>query len=138
MLKIVLLAALALLLSACNIRTNNSTNTPFPTLDIPRVQFISPANQQQLPEGTVLDINLLAEDSVGVVRIELTVDDLLFQTVSTDNNTPLASFSAAISWPVTGAGIHSMTAEAFRADGTKSSSANIIVDVQPQPEVTPG
>src|SRR4051812_38795502 len=102
-LKAVLLAALVLTLSACHIRTNNATNTPYPTPDIPRVQFLFPENRSTILEGTDLSVQVLAEDSgAGVARVDLMVDDLAADEGKPEISSAVPVFNGILHWTAKG------------------------------------
>lgn len=129
-LRAALLAAAVILLSACHIRTNNATNTPYPTPDIPRVSFLFPENKSTVVEGADLSIQVLAEDSgVGVARIELLVDDLASGEAQPEVSVAVPVFNAILHWTAQGIGKHSLTLVAYRADGTASAPAIIVIEV---------
>lgn len=133
-----LIALIAVFLAGCNIRTNNATNTPFPTPDIPRVQFLFPVNNATVLEGTDLTIELLAEDGGdGIARVELLIDDLPHQTGTPEVSPVVPTFTVRMNWLAEGVGFHSLTAIAYRADGTASTSTIISIEVLARPESTP-
>jgi len=132
------IALIALLLAGCNIRTNNATNTPFPTPDIPRVQFMFPTNNATVLEGTDLTLELLAEDGgAGVARVDLLIDDLPHQSGIPKESLAVPVFTVRMNWLAEGVGFHSLTAVAYRADGTSSTATIINVEVIPRPASTP-
>lgn len=130
MLRIVLLVALGLVLSACHIRMDNATNTPYPTPDIPTLRFVFPENRSTVVEGTDLNIQLVAEDpGAGVARIELSIDDLAADQAKPEVSSAVPVFNAILHWLATGVGKHSLTATAYRADGTSGVPVTIIIEV---------
>jgi len=134
-----LLLGLAVMLAGCNLRTANSpTNTPLPTPDIPRVRFVFPDNNSNVLEGTDLAVELLAEDSgAGVAKVQLVVDEVLQGEGKPEIAPAVPAFSAKIHWTATGVGMHSLTAIAYRADGTGSDTVTLIVSVIPRPTASP-
>lgn len=130
---------LLVILAGCNLRTANSpTNTPPPTPDIPRVQFVFPDNNSNVLEGTDLAVELLAEDSgSGIAKVQLAVDEVLQGEGKPEIAPSVPAFSAKIHWVATGVGMHSLTARAFRADGTSSDIVTLLVSVIPRPTVAP-
>jgi hypothetical protein len=126
------------ILTGCNLRQGNVTNTPFPTPDIPRAQFLFPQNNSTVLEGTDLEIDLLAEDTgSGIARVELLVDDLPYRESSPQVSPAVPAFTVKMNWLAQGVGIHSMTVIAYRADGTASAPVLILVEVLPRPAETP-
>lgn len=126
------------LIAGCNLRQGNATNTPFPTPDIPRVQFLFPENNSTVLEGTDLSINLLAEDNgIGVARVQLLVDDVAQGEGKPEVAQAVPTFTVTLHWIARGAGKHALVAYAFRPDGTPSAPTTIVVEVLPRPETTP-
>lgn len=114
------------LVSACNLQMG--TPTPFPTPDIPQIRFQAPANNDSFPEGTDLTIALLAEDrGIGIARVELLVDDLPHSEAFPEVSGAVPVFTVTMNWLAEGPGYHSLTALAYRPDGTASSPATIII-----------
>jgi hypothetical protein len=128
----------SLLLTGCNLRAGNATTTPFPTPDIPRIQFQYPDNNSVVLEDTDLRIDLLAEDSgSGVARVELLIDDLKANEVRPKVSAAVPTFTVTMNWLARGTGIHSLTAIAYRLDGTTSAPATILVQVLPRATAQP-
>lgn len=125
-----LLCVLLALLTSCNIRTNNATNTPLPTPDAPRIRFLFPENRSTVFEGTDLTIQIAAEDSgSGVARVELLVDDLVYQEAKPEVSAAVPIFTANLNWLAEGVGHHSLAAVAYRVDGVASPPAIIVIEV---------
>lgn len=128
----------AFLIGGCNLRQGNATNTPFPTPDIPRVQFLFPENNSTVLDGTDLSINLLAEDNgVGVARVQLLVDEVVQGEGKPEIAPAVPTFTVTLHWLAKGVGKHALVAYAFRPDDTPSAPTTIIVEVLPRPETTP-
>ena len=134
--NLVLLIILALAMAGCNL--SNVTPTATPEANIPEVQFQYPANNSVVVAGTDVQIQLLAEDprGVGVARVELRVDEMFLQ-----EGTPVASaavtvFTINMNWLAEGVGLHSLSAVAYRPDGTMSNFATIQLQVIPPVDVT--
>lgn len=122
---------LVMLLAGCNLAAG-SQPTPFPTPDIPSVEILSPANNQQVFEGTVFDIDIVARDeTAGVARIELLVDDNFVNEVAPDESegTSVPALRVKMNWLAQGAGFHIIEVVAYREDGTRSDSALLNIDV---------
>lgn len=132
------LLLLLFLIAGCNIRTNNATNTPYPTPDIPRVQFLFPSNNATMIEGTAVTIQILAEDGgAGISRVELLIDDLPHQVGQPEVSSAVPTFTVNMDWVAQGVGFHSLTAIAYRADGGASNPTIINVEVLAAPASTP-
>jgi hypothetical protein len=124
-----LLALLALV--ACNL-SNQPQPTPTPTPSLPTVQFLAPANNAQIPEGTDVDIDIVASDAgIGIGRVELLVDDQKINERGPDVSAAVPVFTVRMNWLARVVGRHTLTAIAYRPDGTPSDPVVIIVDVIP-------
>lgn len=119
---------LIILLSGCNLKSG--TPTLIPTPNIPSVQFQFPTNNSTIIEGVDLDIDLLATDpGSGVARVELLIDDQPHQEGKPEISPEVPTFTVKMNWLVQGTGTHSLTAVAYRLDGTASAPETIIVEV---------
>ncbi len=128
LLRSFLLFMLLLLAAGCNLTYGEPT--PYPTPDIPRVEFVTPQNGQAVTEGTELLIELLGHDSgVGVSRIELRVDDLFYNESFPQVSSAVPEFAVVMNWLAQGIGYHSLTAIAYRPDGTASDPITLTVNV---------
>ena len=117
-------------LSACNL--DKPTPTPFPTPDLPRVEILAPPAQQQVIEGTEFDIDILAVDqSLGIRRIELYVDDLFVKSSETTDGVK-QEYRVTMNWFAQGLGWHAVKAVALRDNGTRSDEYLIALQVIPR------
>ena len=114
-------------LSACNLTNQEVALTPTP--EIPTVEFQFPTNNVAVVSGTDLQIQLLAQDAVGIARIELYVDGQPHQTAAPVDSESVPVFTVDMNWLAEGVGLHSLQATAYRADGGASSPAIINVNV---------
>ncbi|MCB9450042.1 MAG: Ig-like domain-containing protein [Anaerolineaceae bacterium] len=121
------LAVLILVAAGCNLST--TAPTPYPTPDLPRVEFLAPVNGSRVFDGAELDVELLAQDdTAGISRVELLVDDQP-QGESQPEANSVPVYRVLLSWRATGIGVHPLTAIAYRADGTPSDPVTILVEV---------
>lgn len=117
-----------LVLTACNLQ--QGAPTPLPTLDAPLVEFLSPVNGSTVFEGTDLIIDLVARDTgAGVAKVELLVDDLSHQEGEPVESAAVPTFTITMNWLAQGLGRHSLTALAYRPDGTASPPTIISIEV---------
>ncbi len=122
--------ALVLLLTACNL-TNQQQPTPEVKPDAPTVEFLYPINGSLVVENTDVQIELLAKDEngVGVARVELLVDDIPHQEGMPQVSAAVTIFTVSMNWLAETPGLHSMTAIAYRPDGSASEPTVITLQV---------
>jgi hypothetical protein len=126
-----LLILFVVTLAACNLQQGAPTTVP--TLDAPAVEFLSPINGSSVVEGTDLTIELVARDAGrGVSRVELLVDDVSHQEGEPVDADSVPTFTVIMNWLAEGQGFHSLTAVAYRPDGTPSQPAVISIHVVPR------
>jgi hypothetical protein len=127
--RLLIAGLLGLLLAGCNLAAGTLTPTSVP--DIPIIRFEFPENGTSVAEGTDMQIQLVAEDSLGdgVSRVELFVDDLPHQQGSPVVSSAVPIFTVDMNWLARGIGLHSMSAVAYRSDGTASDPTTIRVFV---------
>lgn len=120
------------LLSACNLVAGTLTPTPLPNM--PTIEFQYPANDSTVLQGVDVQIQLLAQDAIGegIARVELLVDDQPHQEGVPLISSAVPVFTVEMNWVAEGVGLHSMSAIAFRADGTSSVPATIRILVVPE------
>ncbi len=124
----VLLWCLISIVCACNLE--RITPTPMPTPDLPRVEILRPAANQQVVAGADFDIDILAVDySYGIQRVELYVDGFLLN--ESEPSGQLSEYLVTMNWFANGLGWHTFTALAYRADGTSSAQHEIRLQVIP-------
>lgn len=129
--RCLILLICVLLLAACNLSAEKPP-TPTPPPDIPTVQFLFPANEATVVEGTDLQIDLVGSDTgIGVARIELLVDDTLVNERGPDISAAVPVFTVRMNWLAQGVGRHTLTAIAYRPDNTQSDPVTILVNVLP-------
>ncbi len=119
---------MALALAACNLQ--QGAPTPLPAPDVPSVEFLSPVNGSTVFDGTDLTIELLARDGgEGVARVQLLLDDLPHQEGTPVEAAAVPTFTVTMNWLAAGTGFHSLTAIAYRPDGTASPPTIISIQV---------
>ena len=118
--------------AACNL-VMESEITPVPTPDIPTIEFLFPQNNQQVVEGLVFDVELLARDNnTGIALVEFYVDDTLIKEASPVESSSEPIFTVRMNWRAEGLGLHIFEAIAYRPDGTPSDSALLTIEVIPK------
>ncbi|RMG77578.1 MAG: hypothetical protein D6711_01315 [Chloroflexi bacterium] len=117
---------LMILSAGCNL---NADSQVIPTFDRPIVQFIAPENNTRVVEGFDLTLDLYAQDSIGVARIELRLNGQTFRDLDYPNYQSGQQFRAQTNWIAQGIGFHSFSAIAYRVDGTQSDEVFISIEV---------
>lgn len=140
------IAMLAVAGLACNL-TDGGQDAPaaVPEADAPVVEIRVPVNGMSFAEGTGVIIQVVGTDSgSGVSRIDLQVDDLPAGSSPAPNASGQSAYIANFTWTAQGIGAHSISAQAFRSDGTASAPAIISITVIeapptdiPEPTATP-
>jgi ABC-type Fe3+-hydroxamate transport system substrate-binding protein len=130
-------AVLMLVLSACNL--SSTEPTPTPEVNVPLIEFLFPANNTVVVEGTDVQIQLLAQDQrgVGVARVELYVDDVKVGEAVPEVSAAVQVFTVNMNWLAQGVGFHALSAIAYRPDGTLSDPMIIRIEVISAADSTP-
>ena len=126
-----LLCIAALLgLAGCNLARAGDALPEVPALS---VRFQSPDNQTQVYAGQEVALLLVAEDrsGPGIARVELRVDDRPHQEGTPEVGGAVPVFTVEMRWKASGPGLHAVSAIAYRADGTPSDPATILIEVVP-------
>ena len=125
------LLCFCLFLAACNLMSEAEI-TAEPTLDIPTVEILEPGNNRQIIEGTEFEFDIVGRDNgAGVAQIRLYIDEQLIGEAFPVEAEAVPVFRARINWLANGQGRHAIEAIAYRADGTRSDSAQITIEVLP-------
>lgn len=124
-----LIFVVASLLSACTLTAE--APTPIPTPDLPTVKFQSPQNNDRVYENTDLTVDIVAQDTTqGIARIEFFVDGIKVNEGTPPESEAVDVFRVNMNWLTSGAGaLHSLSAIAYRPDGTPSDQATILIEV---------
>lgn len=118
-------------LSACNLVMPMPLATPVPTPALPQAQILFPAHNQQVVEGVIFDIEILASDpAAGIQRVELYVDEQLQQTSESESGSA-PDYRVTMNWFANELGWHKFAVIAYRADGTASHPHIIALEVIP-------
>lgn len=131
--QVILYLSLIFLATGCNLGTSDAT--PLPTPDIPTIEILAPANNQQAIEGVDFDFDIVARDSnPGVARVELYIDDALVNTSVPVEDESVTVFRTVMNWRATGVGRHVIEVIAYRPDGQQSDPARLNIEVLPRDE----
>lgn len=118
----------AIFMTACNLGT--SSVNPVPTPDIPSIEILSPANNQQAFEGAEFDFDIVARDSSpGIALVELYVDEVFINSATPVDVASVPVFRTAMNWRASGVGRHIIEVIAYRPDGTQGDPAQITIEV---------
>lgn len=127
--RVSLIIGLLVILAACNLTGAPVPTEIPPTPDLPRVEFIFPENNATVFEGTDLTVDLVARDETqGVATIVFFVDGNEVQTGDQPDG-GIDVFRVNMNWVAEGVGVHSLSAIAYRPDGTPSDETTILVEV---------
>ncbi len=121
----------ALLLAACNLGAGQSETV---ITGVPVVQLSAPLPNATFMEGVPVNIQaLISNAGPDIGRVEILVDGTVIASLASPNAAGAATFSIPTqSWPAAGAGQHTITVTAFRADGSNSTPAVVTVSVVSQ------
>jgi hypothetical protein len=130
LLHVLMVAAALFALAGCNLVRAADAPVNTPSLS---VAFQEPANMTQVRAGDEVQLLLLAEDrgGAGVARVDLLVDDRPHQQGTPEVSGAVPVFTVQMRWRPTQPGLHSLTAVAYREDGTASAPATIVLEVVP-------
>ncbi len=135
-----LIAALAVMVSGCNLASTPGQNT-VAISGPPTVQIAAPPANATYLENVAVNIQaLIGNAGTDIDRIEILVDGTIIQTLKTPNPGGAPSFSIAQSWQAAGEGQHTISITAFRADGSSNAPASVAINVitaQPSPTTGP-
>jgi hypothetical protein len=93
----------------------------------PTVTIVSPADGAQFQVGQDIAVQVVATDSQGIRRVELSAGGGLVDTTSSPS--PQPSFSATLHWAPNIAGVQTLTVRAYNASDAASDPAIIRVNV---------
>ncbi|MEZ4668885.1 MAG: SH3 domain-containing protein [Anaerolineae bacterium] len=120
---------LAVILTACNLVTDNAQNQAVIS-GVPTIQIAAPPANAAFLENVAVNIQaLIGNAGSDIDRIEILVDGTIIETLKTPNSAGAPSFSIAQTWQPTGAGQHTISVTAFRADGSSSEPAEVTINV---------
>lgn len=121
------------LLAGCSLTL---TGMPTPTVGgAPIVQFTAPAPDAVVLEGVTLVLQVTVMNAgADISRVAFSVDEQPLVEIANPN--PEGAWQVAVSaqWVALGEGMHTLSATAFRADGTSSQPASVIVYVTTSPD----
>jgi hypothetical protein len=122
------LVVLVATLCGCNLQSADSI-TPMPTPDLPRIEILSPANNQRVILGTEFDFDIVARDeTAGIARVELRINDRLVQEAEPPEGV-VEVFRVQMNWLAQTEGIALVEAIPYRPDGTQGDPARLSLEV---------
>lgn len=124
-----------LLLASCNL--NEGQGQTVITGD-PVVQLSAPLPNATFLEGVPVNIQaLISNAGPDIGRVEIVVDGTVIASLASPNTSGAATFSIPTqSWPASGAGPHTISVTAFRADGSSSTAGTVTITVVSQVAAT--
>lgn len=130
---IFVLVMLALAALACNVpglTPQEAVDDSPPPPAVPSVDIRVPVNGMSYAEGTNVIIQVVGSDAgAGISRIDLLVDDVAAGSSTAPNAAGQAAFLETFEWLAQGQGLHSISAVAYRQDGTASEPAMTSINV---------
>jgi uncharacterized protein YgiM (DUF1202 family) len=128
---------LGLLLGACNLLTSPDSVQSVIS-GPPVVQIAAPPPNATYLESVAVNIQALVTNAgADIDRVEILVDGTIIQTLQQPNPGGAPSFSIAQAWQAAGTGPHTLSVQAFRADGSSSAPATVNINVISQAQMTP-
>jgi hypothetical protein len=95
----------------------------------PIVVINAPATGSQFSEGQAVIVQSTSTDTKGIVKVVLSVDNLVVQEDRIDP--PQTAIQRSQTWNAAGVGRHTIIVRAFRADGTPNEQVSTTVTVVP-------
>jgi Bacterial Ig domain len=145
-LRLPVLGALIISVIGCSLSLRGAVNpggtfgtpTPFAAGGAPTVEIAAPPTGSSSSVGRSVDVDVRGTDpfSLGVGRLELFVDGAPVDRVVVGGGAARQSFAAVLSWIPLAPGTFTLSAVAYRLDGTASAPAEVIVIVTGQPIAT--
>ena len=130
------LFAVLLLVSACTLPTAEGDQESGDDTEItgpPVVELVSPQANATYLEGTPVNIQARVSNAgPDVIRIDVTLDDVIIGSKADPNPSGAASFPVTMDWQASGTGSHAIAVTAFREDGTASNAASATINVVQQ------
>lgn len=131
---------LMLALTACNLASTPGGGGQTAITGVPVVQIAAPPPNATFLENVAVNIQALVSNAgTDIDRVEILVDGTIVQSLKSPNVAGASSFSIAQAWQSAGAGQHTISVVAYRADGSSSEPASVAVSVvsnQPLPTAT--
>jgi predicted small secreted protein len=139
-LLLAIIIILTLALTACNLASGTGDGGQNTVTGVPVVQIAAPPPNATFLENVAVNIQALVSNAgTDIDRVEILVDGTNIQTLKSPNAAGASSFSLSQAWHSAGAGQHTISVIAFRADGSSSVPATVTVSVvsnQPLPSAT--
>ncbi len=132
---VVTLGLLCAALVACS---SAPAATPTGATSTPSVTVSSPVSGATLSVGVAVPVLVSATDSIGVARVDLSVDGVAVDSYTTPTPQGQPTVAAQLSWTPVAAGAHALSVIAYRQDGTASSPAVVAVTVSSAGTASPG
>ncbi|MFN8528909.1 MAG: SH3 domain-containing protein [Anaerolineae bacterium] len=133
----VLMFALVMILSACNLSASNSQPIPGTAQSgKPSVQIISPQDSSEVIVNTRVLVSVTATDTVGVTRAQLFADGQVVKTVSSESAGGEQTFNAVLDFTPRAAGDIEIEVIAYRASIASDPARIRLVVRENQSQVT--
>ncbi len=127
--RLLLPLLVALFAAACTL--NNAPDNPQIAISgVPVVQIAAPQPNATYLEGVSVNIQaLITNAGADISKVEVAVDGAIVASPEKPNPTDGPAFSINPSWSAAGAGSHTLTVTAYRADGSASAPASVTISV---------
>lgn len=97
---------------------------------VPVVQIAAPLPNASYLEGVAVNIQAsVLNAGADINRVEIAVDNVTIAALQAPNPSGAAIFSITQTWPAGAVGQHTIAVTAFRADGSSSAPASVIINV---------
>ena len=123
--------ALALILTLTTLLAACGRIAPKPTAVIPppAVAITSPTGEYAVQAGMDVAVNSTANDTQGVLKVELCVDGELYRVDSSPDSEGQTTFVVSQPWHAAVPGSHTMVVKAYSKSGQVAESAPVVINV---------
>jgi hypothetical protein len=124
---LVLIFLLVMPLAACS----RLGSRPTPVIPPPSVAITSPTSGQTVQADEDVPINSTANDTQGILKVELWVDGQLYRVDPSSDPEGQRTFVASQLWSASPPGSHTMVVKAYSRSGQVAESLPVVVSVVP-------
>ncbi|MFZ5917516.1 MAG: Ig-like domain-containing protein [Chloroflexota bacterium] len=110
---------------------------PTPVIPPPAVVITSPLSEQSFPHGSDVVIHSTANDTQGIVRVELWVDAALYRVDASPDPDGQTTFVVSQPWYAASPGSHQVVVRAYSKNGLMAESMPLTIQISAQAAVLP-